>query len=209
MINELLAHSHQDDPDWIELHNTTGRDINIGGWFLSDNDSDDPNIMKYEFPDNTFVPAAGYLVLDQNDTFGNPSAVGCNVPFGLSEGGETVYIYSGENGNITGYYQTQQKFDASETNITLGRYQKEELSNGYDFVRMAAPTKNNDNSGPMIPAVVITEIYYDPDNGNDYEYVELYNRTGSDVTLMTEATTETSPGVFITEVASWRLEGTG
>ena len=209
VINEVLAHSHTAAPDWIELKNTTGSNIEIGGWFLSDSDSDDANIKKYEFPADTVILAGGYLVLAQDVTFGNPSADGCNIPFGLSEGGETVYIHSGENGTVTGYYLTQQKFDASETNISLGRYEKEELSGGYDFAPMASPTKNNNNSQPLIPAVVITEIYYDPDRGVDYEFVELYNRTGSDVRLMTEVTTETSPGVIITEEIPWRLEGTG
>ncbi len=40
VINEVLAHAHADASDWIELCNTTGEAINIGGWFLSDTDSD-------------------------------------------------------------------------------------------------------------------------------------------------------------------------
>ena len=209
VINELLAHSHAADMDWIELHNTTGRDINISGWFLSDNDSNDTNIMKYEFQDGTVVPAYGYLSLDQDDTFGDPNADGCNIAFGLSEGGETVYLYSGQGGEVTGFYQTQQKFDASETNVTFGRYEKAELSGGYDFVRQSAPSRDYGNNGPLIPAVVITEIHYNPVEGIDYEFVELYNRTGSAVTLETEVTTEISPGTFVTEDIPWRLEGTG
>ena len=40
-------------------------------------------------------------------------------------------------------------------------------------------------------------------------YVELYNRSGNEVTLMTEVTTETSSGVFISEDISWRIEMIG
>jgi len=209
VINEMLAHSHAADADWIELHNTTGLGINISGWFLSDNDSDDTNIKKYEFPENSVVPAYGYLSLEQDVTFGNLTADGCNIEFGLSEGGETVYLYSGQGGEVTGFYQTQQKFDASETDITFGRYEKTELSGGYDFVRQSSPSQDDGNNGPLIPAVVITEIYYNPVEGIDYEFVELYNRTGSAVTLMTTVNTETSPGVFDTEDVAWRIEGTG
>jgi len=209
VINELLAHSHAANPDWIELHNTTGLDIDISGWFLSDNDSDNTNIMKYEFQHSTVVPAYGYLSLEQDDTFGKPTANGCNIAFALSEGGETVYLYSGQGGEVTGFYQTQQKFDASETDVTFGRYEKAELSGGYDFVRQSTPSQDDGNNGPLIPAVVITEIHYNPVEGIDYEFVELYNRTGSAVTLMTTVNTETSPGVFDTEDVTWRLEGTG
>ena len=209
VVNELLAHSHAANPDWIELYNTTGQGINISGWFLSDNDSDDTNIMKYEFQDSTVVPAYGYLSLEQDDTFGNPTADGCNIAFGLSEGGETVYLYSGQGGEVTGFYQTQQKFDASETDVTFGRYEKAELSGGYDFVRQSTPSQDAVNNGPLIPDIVITEIYYRPPAGADYEFVELYNRSGSAVTLETRVTTETSPRVFVPEVVTWRLEGTG
>jgi len=211
VINELLAHSHSSNPDWIELHNTTGQEINIGGWFLSDDDSDSNMMRKYRIPDNTKIAAYGYLVFEQDDSFGDPTPTGDNIPFGLSEGGETVYLFSGDGVEVTDLYQTQQKFDASETGVTFGRYEKAELSGGYDFVRMTAPTYGTDNtlSTPLIPDIVITEIYYNPLNGSDYEFVELYNRTGFSVTLEETVNTETSPGVFVPEVVTWRLEGTG
>ncbi len=208
VFNELLAHSHDTAPDWIELHNKTGQDINIGGWFLTDDNTDLTTIQKYQIPDNTILPQNGYLLFYENTSFGSLSQP-LEKRFGLSEGGETVYLYSGQNGQVTGYYQSQQKFDASETNVTFGRYEKAELSGGYDFTRMAVSTPGDDNSGPLIPNIVITEIHYNPPAGTDYEYVELLNRSGSAVTLMTEVSTETSPGVFITEQIPWRLEGTG
>ena len=209
VINELLAHSHAAAPDWIELKNTTDQDINIGGWFLSDNNDSDPNIMKYEIPAGTYIPADGYILFVGDSSFDNSTAEGCIQPFGLSEGGETVYLFSGEAGMVTGYYQTQQGFDASETGITFGRYQKPELSGGYDFVRQLSPTPGYANSGPLISPVVITEIYYNPEDDTDFEFVELYNRTGQPVTLMTEVSDETSPGVFQLRYVAWRIEGTG
>lgn len=209
VINELLAHSHSTASDWIELYNTTGQNINIGGWFLSDRNNDDPNIMKYEIPGETVINAHSYVVFAENVTFGNPSAPGCNTPFGLSEAGETVYLYSGQSGQLTGYYQTEENFDASETDVTFGRYEKAELSGGYDFVRQSSPSQGAVNNGPLIADIVMTEIFYNPLSGGAYEFVELYNRSGSPVTLMSEASTETSPGHFTTEQLPWRLEGTG
>jgi hypothetical protein len=209
VINELLSHSHGTEPDWIELYNTTGQDINIGGWFLSDDDSDPNAIRKYQIPDNTVISAGGYHVFVGDVSFDDPAPVGSNIPFGLSEGGETVYLYSGTGGEVTGLYQTQQTFDAAESGITFGRYEKAELSGGYDFVRQSSSSQGTANNSPLIPAVVMTEIYYNPPSGGAYEFVELYNRSGSPVTLMSEASTETSPGVFISENIPWRLEGTG
>lgn len=212
VINELLAHSHNENSDWIELHNTIGQNINIGGWFLSDDDSDPNSIRKYEIPSDTVIAAGGYHVFVQDTSFGSLSQP-AEKRFALSKGGETVYLYSGQNGQLTGFYQTEENFDASETGITFGRYEKAELSGGYDFTRMLTATQGTANSGPLIPAVVITEIHYNPSSSqgsdDDYEFVELYNRTGSAVTLMSIVDTYTSPTEYITENIPWRLEGTG
>ncbi len=78
VINELLANSQGAGPDWIELYNTTGQAIDIGGWFLSD-DADD--LMKYRIAAGTSIPAGGYLVFGENEHFGNPDDPGCRDPF--------------------------------------------------------------------------------------------------------------------------------
>ena len=36
VINEVLSHSDPPDVDRIELHNTTGGEIDLDGWYLSD-----------------------------------------------------------------------------------------------------------------------------------------------------------------------------
>ena len=53
--------------DWIELYNTTGSAINIGGWYLSDSDSP---LTKYTIPNGTIIPAYGYIVFYENTQFG-------------------------------------------------------------------------------------------------------------------------------------------
>lgn len=208
VINELLAHSHDTDSDWIELFNTTGQSINIGGWFLSDDNSDPNSIRKYEIPSDTVILGGGYSVFVQDTSFGSLSQP-LEKRFGLSESGETVYLYSGNNGQLTGYYRTEENYDASQTDVTFGRYEKPELSGGYDFTRMITPTQGRINSDPWIPEVVVIEIYYNPPLGSDYEFIELYNRSGHSVNLMSEAATEVSPGVFETADLPWRLEGIG
>ena len=206
VINEVLAHSHSTLPDWIELYNTTGSGIDISGWFLSDNNNDDPNLMKYQIPSGTVIGAHDYEVFVQDVG----QAGSDYFPFGLSEAGETVYLTSGETGQITGYYQTEENFDATETGVTIGRYEKATLSGGYDFTRLIVDpsTQGSENNGPLIPDVVITEIHYNPPEGTDYEFVELYNSSDSPITLMSDATKETSPGVFVPdEDIPWRLDG--
>ncbi|MFH1717995.1 MAG: lamin tail domain-containing protein, partial [Planctomycetota bacterium] len=59
VINEVLAHAHAEASDWIELHNTTDKTIDIGGWFLSDSKD---NFFKYQIAGGTTIDPYGYIV---------------------------------------------------------------------------------------------------------------------------------------------------
>jgi hypothetical protein len=178
VINEVLAHSHANAPDWIELHNTTDTPINIGGWFLSDSGID---FMKYEIAAGTTIVPHGYIVFYEDLHFNNLSNPGCHVPFALSENGERLYLHSGQDGVLTGYSE-EEKFDASETGIAFGRYRKS--TGTYNFVAMSQNTPGSANAYPQVGPIVINEIMYNPVSGNqDAEYIELLNISGSSVTL--------------------------
>jgi len=178
VINEILAHSHAGDPDWIELHNTTETAINIGGWFLSDSSVD---FMKYEIVAGTTIEPFDYIVFYEDLNFDNPGDPGCHVPFALSENGETLYLHSGAGGALTGY-NDQEDFGASETGIAFGRYQKS--TGSYNFVAMSVNTPGSANAYPKVGPIVISEIMYNPVSGNqNQEYIELLNISDSVVTL--------------------------
>jgi len=183
VINELLAHS--DDPvtgDWIELHNTTDAPINIGGWFLSDDDTDNTTLASYEIAADTWIGANGYLVFTQVDHFGVGSGdTGSHIGFALSELGDDLYLTSQAPDGTPGGYREDEFFGASEGGVTFGRYIKP--SGGKDFVPMVSSTMGGPNSGPVIPNVVINEIMYHPQDPGAPEWIELYNRSDADVGL--------------------------
>jgi hypothetical protein len=187
VINEVLAHSDTIAYDWIELHNTTNAQINIGGWFLSDDNDGDPNRMKYEIAAGTSIPANGYIVFTENTNFGNPSDLGCHIPFQLSKNGETLYFQSGQNGILTGYVE-EESFGASDKDIAFGRFQKS--TGAFNFVAMSANTSGAVNAYPKVGPIVIAEIMYHPQTNGDAEYVELKNISDSAVTLYDFITNE-------------------
>ncbi len=174
VINELLAHSDQAPNDWVELHNTTDQLIDIGGWFLSDDGDDDPNLMKYEIPAGTEIPAGGYIVLNQDEHFGGA--------FAFSENGDEVYLTSAVDGQgqLTGYRQ-EEDFGASEVHVSFGRYEKS--TGEISFVAMDSRTPGTANSFPKVGPIVISEIMYHHDTDANVEYVELYNDSSSEVDL--------------------------
>ena len=170
VISEVLAHSHMEDPDWIELYNSTGDPANIGGWYLSD---DGDVLMKYEIGADTLIPAGGYIVFYQDTHFG--------AAFALSENGETVFLSSALGGTLTGYRE-EESLGASESNVAFGRYEKS--TGAFNFVAMSENTPDAANAYPKVGPVVINEIMYHPESADENEeYIELYNVTGSPVVL--------------------------
>jgi len=181
VINEVLAHSDTLLYDWIELHNTTAAPINIGGWYISDNDSNDISLKRYQITAGTTIPANGHIVFYENLHFNNPGDLGSNVQFQLSENGDDVYLSSGQGSSLTGY-RVKEDFDASQADIAFGRYQKS--TGTFNFVAMSSNTPGSANAYPKVEPVVINEIMYNPLSGNqNEEYIELHNLSGAPVTL--------------------------
>ena len=65
VINEFSCSNYTlgvggDNEDFVEFFNPTGADVDLGGYFLSDNLA---NVDKFEIPAGTVVPAGGYLVV--------------------------------------------------------------------------------------------------------------------------------------------------
>lgn len=78
--------------DWVELHNTSGKDVDISGYTLSDDVSDN----KYTFPQGTVIGAKGYLVINcTTEETGEGIA-----PFGISQLGEESIVFKNSDGRI-------------------------------------------------------------------------------------------------------------
>ena len=193
-INEILAHSHAEAADWIELYNTTGSAIEIGGWYLSDNDND---LKKYRIADETTIEGHDYIVFYEDTDFNNPGDPGCITPFALSENGDEVYLSSAEGDVLTGYREAED-FGASPTGISFGRYFKTSTNN-YNFVMMDHNTPDSANAYPKVGPVVISEIMYNPASGDQrQEYIELHNFGSTNVTLYDSV--EDEPWMFTSGV---------
>ncbi len=95
---------------WIELYNTTDKELWLGGCFLSD---DANNLKKWQMPDNIgTVPANGYKVI----WFGSNGIKTNQTPFNLECEGGALYI-SDSNGNII----TRQEYPESRSRLSWAR----------------------------------------------------------------------------------------
>jgi hypothetical protein len=192
VINELLTHTDLPQVDAIELLNPTVAEVNISGWFISD---DFANPKKFRVPDNTVIPAGGHLVFYESNSFG----VGPNG-FAISSKGDETYLFSGNGTNLTGHLHGY-SFGAAENGISFGRYTNSQTN--VHFVAMSALTLGSANAAPKVGPVVISEINYRPDEqviGVDNtidEFLELANTSGASVSLFDPAN----------PANTWRLRG--
>ena len=95
IINELMADNDNtvadpqgDYDDWLELHNLTDNSVLLTGMYLSDKEEEP---TKWEFPENTEIPANGYLII-WLDEDGEDAPEGLHANFKLSKKGETVML---------------------------------------------------------------------------------------------------------------------
>ena len=79
--------------DYVELYNTSGSAVNVGGFGISD---DDAQPMRYTIPAGTTIAANGYLIVYCGVEAGGSVA---GADFGLSKSGEKILL-SGSNGSL-------------------------------------------------------------------------------------------------------------
>jgi len=67
VINELMwmGSSGDSDDEWLELRNTTGAEIDIGGWQLTKWVSGDHEELMLTIPDGRTIPANGYFLISR------------------------------------------------------------------------------------------------------------------------------------------------
>jgi len=190
VINEILTHTDPPQIDAIELFNPTGTNVNIGGWFLSD-DAAQPK--KFRIPNGTTIMAGDFVVFTETQFNATP---GVPPSFALSSHGESLFLFNGDGAtNLTGYSHSFD-YGAAANGVSFGRYV---VSTGEEqWPAMVAFTSGSANSPPRVGPLVINEVMYHPASGYD-EFVEVYNLSAGPVALYDAA--------FPTN--GWKLNGLG
>ena len=124
VINELMADNDNtiadpqgDYDDWLELYNLTDSAVMLTGMYLSDKED---NLTKWEFPENTEIPANGYLIVWLDEDHDDENATeGLHANFKLSKSGEiALFVDTDANGNQVLDSVT---FGEQETDVAYGR----------------------------------------------------------------------------------------
>lgn len=100
VINEIMYDdTASQDSEWVELHNTTGAIVNVGGWILTDAATYPVTGTEgaIQIPQGTSIPANGYLVVSRNQLPGITGYVQCTQYFGtwaLGNTGDNLALYT-------------------------------------------------------------------------------------------------------------------
>jgi len=116
VINEFMASNtgsvvdpdFNESADWIELYNAGPSDVNIGGYWLTDNFN---NKQKWQIPAGTSINSHGFIIIwaDSRNT-------GLHTSFNISASGEELAIFN-QAGNLIDSIS----FGLQEPNISMGR----------------------------------------------------------------------------------------
>jgi hypothetical protein len=171
-INEIMADNATiaKDPsgqydDWVELYNKTNAEVDISGWFLSD---DSNNRGKYTFPLGTKIAANGYQIIWADE---DGKQTGLHANFKLSASGEAVYLYDKDTLQVDGITFTAQKPD-----VSFAR-----KPNGTGNFGYFSPTFNANNNTAVSSTFDIEEkailIYPNPANTEGVTIEVPFNQT--------------------------------
>jgi len=187
-INEVLADNETtvaddegDFDDWIEIYNSGATDINLAGYFISDDPQDD---QLWRIPDSnplkTTVPADGYLLLwaDKDKSDGEN-----HVDLKLSASGETLTLTAPDGTTIDRIL-----FGAQDTDVSYGRVQ----DGGSDLQQFLSPTPNASNeflATPTFKSTVFREVMQEADDAIEYDFANRGVNIGQFGMVMTETFT--------------------
>ena len=187
VINEIMADPitglRDDDDelcDWVELYNTTDRDISLASLGLSDNEG---KPLKWRFPDNAVIPAKGYyLVLctgkDRMDRVKNAP----HTNFKISAERETIILTDSQ-----GHVLDRVMIDNLPLDCSWGRNENGQMQ----VFQTPTPSLPNNQSGANQmdinlramnkTGVFISEVMASNDSISTYpnaaftDWIELYN----------------------------------
>lgn len=164
VVNEILAHADKPFVDSVELFNPNSAPVDISGWLMTDK-TDRPQAEWVRVPNGTQIGANGFYVIA--DTKDNEWA------FGLSEGGDSVFLYRPDPQGGLPIQVAAVEFGASPVSVALVHHVDSIGRVHYPF-QEGLPTLGAPNCPLLVGPVVIEEIMPDPET-TDGEYVVIAN----------------------------------
>jgi len=207
-INEIMTSNRttimledETTPDWIEVMNIGKNPVKLKGYSLSK--TEDDAMRTFTFPDMTLE--AGECVLVYADSrLRDTAGQALHAPFRISSAGDTLMLFNAGGTAIDTLNIPALGADRSYARMDVYTWQECEtatpgLSNTAESYQ--ALKKPAENSPVVISEIMSTNTKTLPDeNGQYYDYIELYNRSSETVDLEGWYLTDDE-----TQLRKWRM----
>jgi hypothetical protein len=174
--------------DWIELYNTTGSEIDLSGYGISDTPTQP---LKYTLPEGTTIPAYGVLMIYCTGRSTPDGATEIEAPFGLA-----AYEESAVLATPAGRILDQYGYSRADTDISFAR--SPDGTGDFALASQPTPGYTNDNAGlqafmatfsfgtgdlMISEAMNANYSYLKQPDGEYYDWIEIHNRTSAAISL--------------------------
>jgi hypothetical protein len=174
--------------DWIELYNTTGAEVDLSGFGISDSPTQP---LKYSLPAGTKIAANSVLLIYCTGRETPDGADKIEAPFALAAYSESV-VFATPAGRILDQYD----YARANTDISFAR----NPDGTGEWTTTSQPTPGYTNNNAGLEAfmktlsygtgdIIISEVlnanvsYLKQPDGEYYDWIEIFNTTGSPISL--------------------------
>ncbi len=169
-------------PDWIELHNPTTENVNLGGWFLTD---DRESLRMWQLP-ATNLPPGGFQIVFASGRGSLPEYT-WHTTFTLRGGGDYLALVHPDGVTIAQEFAPEYPPQTSRFSFGFPMDDGRVLTEFPTYLEQTPGERNPAQQGG--PPVILSEIFYHPpDSGSlPVEFIELKN-TGTNLVSLDGAT---------------------
>ena len=192
-ITELMAKNASFLPDddgnvydWVEIHNSSDRSVNLNGYALSDSET---NLQKWRFPDISIGPNGYLLVYCSGNDRRDPNR-DLHAGFRLSGDGETLILTNASGQTVSyveyGVLASDQSYSVREDGVWTTLLSptpgfSNDFSGASEIDRMLT---SQNSSGVFINEIMASASAGTSTDANaSCDWVELYNSTSQPVNL--------------------------
>ncbi len=174
-VHEIFANATDSSERFVELHNETDSEIDVGAWLLASVEGGLSDLGVVVLPAGSVISARGFLAFSADELESR------SAQFSLDpRGGRVVLVEIDASGDLTGYI-VGADYGAADDPTSYGVH---ETLRGLDFTALARETPNATNATPRVPDVTLNEVHYHPlDEGGGTEFIELLNTTDATIDL--------------------------
>ena len=164
--------------DYVEIRNTTDKEINLKGWYLSDSSD---KLKRWAFPSVT-LPAYGYMAVHCSGENRTEDANHLHTDFKISSSGEDVYLTRPDGRTASAVEVPElicnQAYSLADGIWTTDIAPTPGLGNDLEAAAYVHKTRFGDRSDD----IYISEVMASP-SGQPYDWIEIYNASGRTIDL--------------------------